>query len=657
MDYLDLNVRIGPRTDENRYAVYARSQAIGEVAGSFSPPVGDDQLELFVLKVGLTRRGVRQIHSPEWRAAQDFGEKLFSALFSDRLLSGFIATHNEAIRQGKGVRVTLSLDAPELANYPWEFLYDREAGQFLSLFEDTPVVRYVDLMRPTTPLAVAPPLRILAVASSPKDFYPLDIAREQRNLSQALKEQIDAQSIVVDWVQVPTIDSLREQLLKSSYHIFHFIGHGGFDEVQQDGVLIFENEHAGAKSVSGERLAVLLGNHRTLRLAVLNACEGARTSKQDPFAGTAMTLMRTGNLPAVVAMQFEITDRAAIDFSRGFYSALAAGRPVDAAVGQGRQAVFADDNDTEWSTPVLYLRAADGRIFDIDASAAARDKAARERFEREQAEQARVAKEKAEAERLAAKKEQETERRVPAQTPEQPPIAEKVAPQLIVPHAVPSGAAAAKAEPAQRASSLTPESLAQALSLSSLEFRVPERATIARIALFTAIVAVGWALIWLLDGQFDQELNDQSYRIGAGLLCGAVLAVAIWMVRAGGNQWGLSLLVLGWGISAGFWNLSSADTDQLTGFALSIGLVSALALYLYDKPIGLARAALIFGGWILAWAVAVPIVSSNYDLLISIKHALGRSSPSFLEVALFTFSAGLLGTAVTLFLLESRPKR
>src|SRR3954463_10066004 len=44
---------------------------------------------------------------------------------------------------------------------------------------------------------------------------------------------------------------------------------------------------------------------RSLRLAVLNSCEGARNSRTDPFAGTATTLVRQGSVPAVVAMQFE----------------------------------------------------------------------------------------------------------------------------------------------------------------------------------------------------------------------------------------------------------------------------------------------------------------------------------------------------------------
>jgi tetratricopeptide (TPR) repeat protein len=95
----------------------------------------------------------------------------------------------------------------------------------------------------------------------------------------------------------------------------------------------------------------------------LNSCEGARGSEGDPFSGTAATLVRRG-VPAVVAMQYQITDSAAIEFSRAFYESLADGLPVDAAVTEARVAVSMGSM-LEWGTPVLYLRSPDGRIFDI----------------------------------------------------------------------------------------------------------------------------------------------------------------------------------------------------------------------------------------------------------------------------------------------------
>ena len=70
-------------------------------------------------------------------------------------------------------------------------------------------------------------------------------------------------------------------------------------------------------------------------------------------------------------MQFEITDRAAIVFASEFYAALADGYPADSAVAEARKAIFADANDIEWGTPVLFMRVPDGRIFDVTARASA----------------------------------------------------------------------------------------------------------------------------------------------------------------------------------------------------------------------------------------------------------------------------------------------
>jgi hypothetical protein len=98
-------------------------------------------------------------------------------------------------------------------------------------------------------------------------------------------------------------------------------------------------------------------------MAFLNSCEGARGSESDAFSSTAARLV-SRSVPAVVAIQYEVTDKAAIEFSRDFYEAVADGLPVDAAVAEARTAVSMR-SALEWGTPVLYMRSSDGRIFDI----------------------------------------------------------------------------------------------------------------------------------------------------------------------------------------------------------------------------------------------------------------------------------------------------
>lgn len=348
MDYLDFNLRIGPPIAKRQYPVSAKA------------PTGE-ATDIFIWN------GAYQPRSANWRAVTDFGEKTFLALFKNQILVLYSTSYSEAQRQGKGLRVNLTL-IPQLANFAWEFLHNPSHGQFLCLFKDTPIIRYTELLTPAPSLTVTEPLRILAVQANPRDYDSLDITHEQQSLSQTLKGLLTTRLIEVTWLPHATLDALREQLGKreEEYHIFHFIGHGRFDRGKKEGVLIFENERQGSDPVSANKLAVILGNHPTLRLATLNTCESAHTSAKNPFAGTAMTLVRTGKLPAVVAMQARITDSAAIAFAQGFYAAIAQADPVEAAVTRGRQAIMSQINSVvEWGTPVLYSRAKDGIIFQL----------------------------------------------------------------------------------------------------------------------------------------------------------------------------------------------------------------------------------------------------------------------------------------------------
>ena len=114
-------------------------------------------------------------------------------------------------------------------------------------------------------------------------------------------------------------------------------------------------------------LGRLFSGHSSLRLAFLNACEGGRTSDAELFSSVGAVLTRRG-IPAVISMQFDITDVAALEFARLFYDALARGMPVDVAVTTARTGLSIRMPDSiEWATPMLHMRAPDGRLFAVDA--------------------------------------------------------------------------------------------------------------------------------------------------------------------------------------------------------------------------------------------------------------------------------------------------
>jgi len=364
MNYLDFDLLI-ERSGE-KYKARVLASPAGQATIEFSLPFSELELENFLLKIGQPRRAVRSARLPEVEAIKAFGERLFKAVFADKVYGCFRSSLNEAENQNAGLRLRLRLtEVPELSNISWEYLYyDSGFDRFLCLSTETPVVRYLDLPERIRPLAVKPPINILTMISNPSNYPQLDVDQEWEKLNQALHDLIRRKLVTLERLNKASLSTLQRQLRLADYHIFHFIGHGQFDSQSQDGMVIMENEHNLGHEVSGRNLGTILHDERTLRLAMLNACEGARGSVVDPFAGTAQSLVRQG-IPAVIAMQFEVTDQAATTLAHGFYQALADGYPVDAALAEGRRAIFAQGNNVEWGTPVLYMRAPDGRIFDV----------------------------------------------------------------------------------------------------------------------------------------------------------------------------------------------------------------------------------------------------------------------------------------------------
>ncbi|MEZ4769130.1 MAG: SUMF1/EgtB/PvdO family nonheme iron enzyme [Caldilineales bacterium] len=265
------------------------------------------------------------------------------------------------------MRLKLRFASPDLAALPWEFLYDTRRGQFVSLSVHTPLVRYIDLPHPPRALHIAPPLRILGMVAGPDDLPDLDIAAEKERVQRALAGLMEAGLAELVWMAGATWRDLQRAMRRGPWHIFHFVGHGAFDRAAGEGLVMFCDDQGNARPLRASELGRLLADHWTLRLAILNACEGARGSDHDLFSSTASILVQRG-LPAVLAMQYEITDRAAVELSRAFYEALADGLPVDAAVAEARKAVsLAISNTVEWGTPVLTMRAPDGVLFTLEA--------------------------------------------------------------------------------------------------------------------------------------------------------------------------------------------------------------------------------------------------------------------------------------------------
>ena len=349
--YTDIELQVERNPEGKGYWVRASIPGRAEWC-VFEDPFSAEELDALQDAVsGERTRDARSGHV----SAKELGRRLFERVFTGPVRDLL----NECLRQPGwrwGARIRLR-PAPEISPWPWELLHDRD--DFLALSVRTPVVRHLH-SKSLRARWTAYPLRVLVVISSPRGCEPLDGERELKEIRDALGWRVSLGFVKVEKLKPATLEALEERLGGERFHVFHFVGHGRFNEGQ--GVLLFEDEDGRSDPVDGERLGRVLGQRDAVRLAVLNACEGARGSPENPFAGVAQSLVRKG-IPAVVAMQHPIADDMAVRFARRLYGALARGRPVDWAVTRARHALHAAGSGLDWAVPVLFLSSRHGRLF------------------------------------------------------------------------------------------------------------------------------------------------------------------------------------------------------------------------------------------------------------------------------------------------------
>ncbi len=367
LEYVDFEIEIGEGSD-HQYPVSFRPTAAEDVRATMQFPYSEHALasalkdiEIALLRSSGTRR--KEV-LPEEKTVQTFGQALFNALFVGEIRSRYYASHQQTLNQGKGLRLKLNIHAPELAALPWEFLYDPRRGEYVGLSRYSTIIRTFEESHPIAPLPISAPLRVLGMIAAPIDQKQLDIQREQRKITDALAELVQQGRVELSWLPGQTGRDLQQAMRRGPWHAFHFIGEGGFDVRTDEGFINLADETGRTERLYATDLGRLLTDHRSLRLVVLNSCEGGRGSSRNVFSSVAALLLRQ-RVPAVVGMQYEISDAAAIEFAREFYESLADSLPVGAAVNEARKALSRSQT-LEWGIPVLYMSASDSVLFKIE---------------------------------------------------------------------------------------------------------------------------------------------------------------------------------------------------------------------------------------------------------------------------------------------------
>src|SRR6266487_906411 len=372
---LNFDIRIHPGNGRE-YPIVAINPSGERIQITMHFPFDEVELKdyLYDLRLAVlnpTKNPHRVLAQKEQRL-QDFGKRLFDALITGEIRDLYDA-HQQYISTQPSIHLTLRLciEPHELASLPWEFLYDSSKGAYVCLIHNISIIRYTEIPNPSAQLKLKPPLRILGMIANPSDQDPIDRDHEKSLVEKALKDLKKKGLVKITWFdetsrpEKQTWDELQKNLSEGPWNAFHVIGYGRFEPSIDDGQIALTTDKGQTHWLDAKKMALTFADHQSLQLIVLNASEGARGTERDIFSTTAATLTTQG-IPAVLSMQYKITDQAKRKFICAFYTGLANGISIDVVVAEARKAINSGAfSSLEFGTSVLSTCSADNVLFDV----------------------------------------------------------------------------------------------------------------------------------------------------------------------------------------------------------------------------------------------------------------------------------------------------
>jgi hypothetical protein len=304
---------------------------------------------------------------------EEYGKRLYQGLFSTpRIRERFVIGCNLADGSEMPVRLRLYIapDASELHALCWEALRDPESGQLFVTREHFLFSRFIsnEDLRPVR-FRARDELRALVVIANPSNvgdykpggrpLLPLDMAGE----TERAKKNLGNLSLTI--LSSPggaTFNGIVSNL-REGYDILYLVCHGAL--IEQEPRLYLEDDEGKGHIVPGSELVTRLSELKQRpRLVVLASCQSAGTGAdaQTTDEGVLAALgprMAQAGIPAVVAMQGNVTMRTIEAFMPTFFRELQKDGQIDRAMAVARGEVR---NWEDWWMPVLFMSLKQGRI-------------------------------------------------------------------------------------------------------------------------------------------------------------------------------------------------------------------------------------------------------------------------------------------------------
>lgn len=295
-------------------------------------------------------------------SSADYGTLLGQMLFGDSLAAGFAQCRAVAEQQSRPLRVRLLIGAgaPELHAVRWETL--RVPGDSMPLAL-SPELRFSRQLGSADwkPVALRPraTLRALIVVAAPSDldlarFGPIDVAGERARATSGLA---GARTTVLAAPGHASLAALRATL-RDGYDIVYLIAHGII--VDDEPWVFLETSDGKADRVAASSLAFeFRGLAVRPQLVFLASCQSGGDGSIDALVALGPRLVTEG-IPAVVAMQGNLTQATNAGFAETFFTELGADGRLDRALASARQAIARRD---DWWMPALFTRLRGDRIW------------------------------------------------------------------------------------------------------------------------------------------------------------------------------------------------------------------------------------------------------------------------------------------------------
>jgi CHAT domain-containing protein/SIR2-like protein len=370
-----MTVLTGPHSAADEYAdleiaLHRRDAVTWAVELRFSLPRTDAETQLDVSGPLLADIDPRELDTID--DEEEYGLALGSGLFGQGVGAAFQTA--VATSQSHGVRLRVRLvmggSATVLHGLKWETLRSPTDRSTLLTNENVLFSRYLS-SQDWRPVGVRPrgDLTALAVVAGPSDLDSIDAGRPlapvrvDEELARA-REGLGSLSLTtLPGAAAPTAANLLDRV-RRGVDVLHLVCHGYVIRGEPVLLLVDDDGHA-APLLASELISQLRDLSRLPRLVFLASCQsaGAGADRRSEDAGVLAALgprLAEAGVPAVVAMQGDITMTTSAAFAKAFFDSLDEDGLVDRAMAVARAAVR---DRPDWWVPALFMRLKSGRLW------------------------------------------------------------------------------------------------------------------------------------------------------------------------------------------------------------------------------------------------------------------------------------------------------